>query len=312
MNSVAETWLNQTLTLKDAKMLRETVKALAMRAFERPEKTLTLTGLDLHLDAAPISEPGMEQIAVVAMHNISHLKALDRMKSQFVSNVSHELRTPVTTIKLYASLLQHCAPEKRPGYIVALSKEADRQAALVEDILQISRIDAGRLELKPELTSLSQLIEGVVSHHKMLAESRGLKLESRITEVLPKVMIDPNRIVQVLNNLVENAIRYTPKGGGIVVSTDRLVKEARTWALVRVVDTGIGIPEEELPYIFNRFFRGVEPRRMQTPGTGLGLTIVKEIVELHGGWVAVESQIGEGSTFMVWLPLAMPSSEGLD
>jgi signal transduction histidine kinase len=311
MNSVAETWLNQTLTLEDAKRLRSAVKVLATRAFERPAKTLTLTGLDLHLHAAPISEPGMEQVAVVAVHDISHLKALNRMKSQFVSNVSHELRTPVTTIKLYANLLQHCAPEKRPGYLDALSKEADRQAVLVEDILQISRIDAGKLELKPKLISLSQLIEDVIMHHKLLAKAQGLKLEHRILGMIPKMVVDPERVMQVLNNLVENAIRYTPAGGSVVISTDRVTMEDRAWVLVHVADTGIGIPEEELPYVFDRFFRGVGPRQMQKPGTGLGLTIVKEIVELHGGRVAVESHVGEGSTFTVWLPLALPSSDDI-
>ena len=108
---------------------------------------------------------------------------------------------------------------------------------------------------------------------------------------------------QVLNNLVENAIQYTPEGGKVVVSTGKQEAEGRVWATATVADTGVGIPEEELPHIFERFFRGVEPRTMQVAGTGLGLAIVKEIVELHGGRVTVESQVGEGTTFTVWLPL---------
>ncbi|HEC33156.1 MAG TPA: ATP-binding protein, partial [Chloroflexi bacterium] len=104
---------------------------------------------------------------------------------------------------------------------------------------------------------------------------------------------------------VTNALYYTPEGGRVVVSTGREEAEGRAWATATVADTGMGIPEEELPHIFERFFRGVKPRQMQISGTGLGLAIVKEIVELHGGWVTVESQVGEGTTFTVWLPLAL-------
>jgi len=110
--------------------------------------------------------------------------------------------------------------------------------------------------------------------------------------------------MQVLNNLVVNAIQYTSEGGKVVVSTGKEEAEGRTWATVTVTDTGMGIPEEELPHIFERFFRGSRPQSMQIAGTGLGLPIVKEIVELHGGRVTVESLVGEGTTFTVWLPLA--------
>jgi len=117
-------------------------------------------------------------------------------------------------------------------------------------------------------------------------------------------LVDPEQTMQVLNNLVMNAIQYTPEGGRIVVSTGKQEANGRVWSTVTVADTGIGILEEELPRIFDRFFRGEEPRLMQVPGTGRGLAIVKDIVELHEGRVTVESQVGEGTTFTVWLPLA--------
>ena len=117
-------------------------------------------------------------------------------------------------------------------------------------------------------------------------------------------LVDRGRMRQVLNNLVENAIHYTPEGGEVVVSTGKQEMEGRTWATVMVADTGIGIPEEELLRVFDRFFRGSKPRHMQVSGTGLGLAIVKEIVELHGGRATVDSQVGVGTTFTVWLPLA--------
>ncbi len=303
-NSIAHTWLTQTLSPEDAARLRETVQYLAQRAEERPETVLELTGLDLELRAAPISQPGMEEeAAVVAVHDVSHLKALERVKSRFVSNVSHELRTPITTIKLYAALMQR-QPQKWEEYLAPLAQEADRQARLVEDILQISRIDTGRLEMKPWPTSLNQLTEKIVASHEMLAQERGLTLEHHPAEPEPVALADPKRMTQVLNNLVENAIRYTPEGGQVVVSTGQEETEGRVWATATVADTGMGIPEEELPRIFERFFRGEEVRLMQISGTGLGLAIAKEIVELHGGRVTVESQVDVGTTFTIWLPLA--------
>jgi len=180
----------------------------------------------------------------------------------------------------------------------------DLQARLVEDILQISRIDAGRLDIKPRPTPLNELTEVAVASHQVLTQDRGLTLEHRPAEPGPVALVDPQQMMQVLNNLVRNAINYTPEGRKVMISTGKDEAEGRVWATLTVADTGIGIPEEELPHIFERFFRGDEPRQMQVPGTGLGLAIVKEIVELHGGRVTVESLMGEGSTFTVWLPVS--------
>ena len=306
-NPVAQAWLTQTLSTEDAARLRETACDLARRAEERPETVLELTGLDLQLDATPITEPGMEETkAVVNIHDISHLKALNRMKSRFVTNISHELRTPVTTIKLYAALLQRTPPEEEKWrkYLDALEQEADCQARLVEDILQISRIDAGRVEIKPRPTSLNELTEVAFASHQALVRDRGLTLEHLLAEPGPVALVDPQQITQALNKLVMNAIQYTPEGGRVVVSTGKEEAEGRVWATATVADTGIGISEGERPHIFERFFRGEGPRLMQVQGSGLGLAIVEQIVELHGGRVTVESQVGEGATFTVWLPVS--------
>ncbi|MFQ6101555.1 MAG: ATP-binding protein [Anaerolineae bacterium] len=303
-NPVADAWLIRTLPPKDATRLRGVVRDLAQRAEEGPKAVLELTGLDLELSAAPVSEPGAEEAAaVVVIHDVSHLKALDRMKTRFVSNVSHELRTPVTTIKLYTELMQR-HPEKWEEYAATLAQEADRQARLVENILQISTVDAGRLEMKPRPTSLDELAEIAIVNHQTLARERGLTLEHQPAEPGPVALVDPEWMMQALNNLVENAIHYTPEGGKVVIFTDNEEAEGRAWATIAVEDTGMGIPEEELPHIFERFFRGEGVRLIQLPGTGLGLAIVKEIVELHGGRVTLESQVGEGTTFTIWLPLA--------
>ncbi|MCP4537366.1 MAG: GAF domain-containing protein [Chloroflexi bacterium] len=320
-NPVIYSWLAQTLSPQDATRLRETVQDLTQRAKDRPQMSLELTDLDLELRAAPLAKPKIERAppqtnsepaVVVVAHDVSGLKTLDRMKTRFVTNISHELRTPVTTIKLFAHLMQQ-HPEKWQQYIGSLAQEADHQARLVEDILQIARIDGGHLDMEPRPISLDELAKAAVARHQTLAQNQGLAVE-----YLPSgemggsvVLVNPELMIQVLNNLVGNGVRYTPEGGRVVVSTETKEVEGCTWATVTVTDTGMGILEEELPYIFDRFFRGKKPREMQLTGTGLGLSIAKEIVELYGGRVTVESpstelgagEAGVGSTFIVWLPV---------
>ncbi len=305
-NPVAQRWLTRTLSPQDAERLQEATLSLAQRAAQRPELVLELRGLDLQLSAAPVvaGELAERSTAVVTVHDVTHLRTLDRMKSQFVSTVSHELRTPITTIKLYVALLRRCAPDKRDEYLDALSREADHQARLLEDILQLLRIDAGRMDLRLEPTPLNPLIDGAVGSYRLLAEENGLLLQRHLADPSPLVYVDAERTTWVLRNLLGNAIRYTQQGGRVEIVTRREELAGRSWATVTVSDTGIGISEDELPHIFERFYRGERPRQMQMPGTGLGLAIVKEIVELHGGRVTVTSRVDEGATFIVWLPLA--------
>ncbi len=303
-NPIAEMWLGQTLDAEDAARLRDTVRGLALRAAERPEEVLELKGLDLQLNAAPIVDSGFGGAqAVIAVHDVSYLKALDRLKSRLVSNVSHELRTPITAIKLYASLMRRSSPERWGEYLDALEQEAERQARLIEDILQLSRIDAGRLETKPIALALDALAAEAVASHQAMALQRNLTLSCLPGETGLMIWADRGQVLQVLTNLLTNAIRYTPAGGRVEVVTERRTAEGRAWATVTVSDTGIGIPPEELPYIFDRFFRGEKARESQIPGTGLGLAIVKEIVDLGGGRIEVESEVDAGSRFTVWLPL---------
>ncbi len=232
------------------------------------------------------------------------LKELDRMKSQFVSNVSHELRTPITTIKLYASLLRKGPPERREQFLAALEQEANRQAHLIEEVLEVSRMEAGRLELHCTPHTLSALAEASVVSREPLAAEKGVTLACNLLEPGLTVSVDRLRLMEVIDNLVENALWYTPFGGRVCVSTGTTEVDGHTWATLSVTDNGIGIPEAEVPRIFERFYRGEKPREMQLPGTGLGLAIVKDIIELHEGRVMVESQVGSGSTFTIWLPLA--------
>ncbi len=310
-NPIAKHWLECTLDSDDAQLLHEQVREVARQALDaqsRPRRVLELTGLDLELSAAPIADPEAGQAkAVVAIHDVSRLKALDRMKSRFVTSVSHELRTPITTIKLYAHLMKS-QPENWQEYLELLTWEADHQAMLVEDILEISRVDAGRLTLKPRPTDLNGLIDILIKNHETMIQAQDLTLERRTLETGPMVLLDPQRIIQVLGNLISNAIRYTPQRGRVTVTTEIAEAQGRTWATVTVSDTGIGIPQEEMPHIFERFFRGEAPQAMQISGTGMGLAIANEIVALHGGRITVESEPDVGSAFTVWLPL-FPAEE---
>jgi PAS domain S-box-containing protein len=234
----------------------------------------------------------------------TQLKELDIMKSQFVSNVSHELRTPITTIKLYATLLRKGPPERREQFLNALEQEANRQAHLIEEILEVSRIESGRLDLVRTTHALNPLVQASMAGRELLAAEKGVVLIYNLSEPGPTVSVDRIRLLEVIDNLIENALWYTLPGGRVSVATGTAEADGHTWATLSVTDTGIGIPQNELPRIFDRFYRGEQPRDQQLPGTGLGLAIVKDIVELHEGRVTVESQLGSGSVFTIWLPLA--------
>jgi|GEM_PF-2674615 len=300
-NPVAETWLTQTLQIEDAAQLQKTVYELAGKAVEQPETILELRGVDLQLRATAIPESGG---AVVAVHDVSHLKALDRMKSRFISDISHEMRTPLTTIKLHSQLLRNQLPGKQNRHLDIVEMEVDRQATLIKEILEFAKLDAGHLELHRRPIDLNSWGEIILTSYRLRAEEKGLTLTFTPAPSAPCVLADPHKIQQVLINLLANAIRHTPKGGNITVSIAESQAQERAWATIQIADTGVGIPAEELPHIFERFFRGAESRENQTPGAGLGLAIVKELVELHGGWVTVKSQVGVGTTFTIALPRA--------
>ena len=308
-NPVAHAWLTEKLSPQDAQRLRETIVELAGRAAERPETVLELPGLDLTLAAAPVSRTGGEAqgaaraTAVVMMHDVSQMRALDRVRTNFITNISHELRTPSTTIKLYAHLMR-ARPDRWQDYLHQLSGAAEDLSRMVVEIVEVSAIDAGQLQLSPCLVPLAELTEAAVAGRRRAARDQGVKLEHRPADPDPVVLVDPARMEGVLDHLVWNAVRFTPRGGSAVVATGLRKENGRRWATATVSDTGIGIPPEELPYIHDRFFRGQEAQAMQLAGTGLGLAIAKEVVELSQGHLTVESRVGEGTTVTVWLPSA--------
>ncbi|MBI2873489.1 MAG: PAS domain-containing protein, partial [Firmicutes bacterium] len=240
--------------------------------------------------------------AVVVLHDITRIRRLEKIRSEFIANASHEIKTPVTAIKGFAETLLEGAledPAASREFAGIILREAERLTGLVEDLLALSRIESGRIRMKREPVDLTVLAGMVVERFGSMAEKTGVSLVLSGEAGRVETLGDGRRLEQVLVNLVDNALKYTPAGGRVTVSTAGLGTES----LVTVEDTGIGIPSEDLPRIFERFYRVDKARSRQLGGTGLGLSIVKHIVEAHGGSVRVESRPGIGSRFEVRLPL---------
>ncbi len=259
---------------------------------------------DADVALSPIKEAGMVVNIVFDLRDISALKEVERMKDAFVSNVSHELRTPISSLKLYHKLLAS-HPEKYEMYMERLQRETERLELIIEDLLRLSRLDQRRVAVNMEAVDLNALALQYVTDRGPLAERQGLSLTFDAQPDIPRVMADPGLLGQALSIILTNALNYTPAGGKVTVSTKVRVAEGQTWVGFCVDDTGPGIPPDELPHIFERFFRGKVGRESGVAGTGLGLAIVKEIVDLHQGKVEVTSEgiPGKGATFSVWLPV---------
>jgi two-component system, OmpR family, phosphate regulon sensor histidine kinase PhoR len=242
--------------------------------------------------------------AVLVLHDITRQKQLERMRKEFVSNVSHELRTPLSVIKGNLETLveaeHEIEPAQRQRFLLTAQRHADRLAALVEDLLTLSRLESSQPGVKLEPVLLRDLLQAVVDDHQARPAAAEHQLVLAVPEVMPAVAADRRKLCQVIENLVENAIKYTPAGSRIELLGT--VGEGRVQISVR--DNGPGIPAKDLPHLFERFYRVEKGRSREKGGTGLGLSIVKHIVQLHGGRVWVESKEGEGTTFHLELPLA--------
>jgi PAS domain S-box-containing protein len=237
-------------------------------------------------------------------HANERLKILSHAKDEFVSNVSHELLTPIASLRLYHDLLKR-APHKTATYLEHLQRETVRLERIVDDLLYLSRLDQGRVAMKQTTIDLNEMASQFVTDRAPLAESRGLHLTFHGAADLPPVQADEGLWSQTLSVLVTNAFNYTPPGGSVEVRTHTHQENGQCWVGLSVSDTGPGIPPEDKPHLFKRFFRGQASHDSGAPGTGLGLAIVKEIVDRHNGRVEVESEgvAGQGATFTVWLPV---------
>ncbi len=264
----------------------------------------------IHALLSPVLTPRNDLLgAVTILRDITKEVEADRAKSEFVSTVSHELRTPMTAIKGYTDLLRAGAAgpltAEQQRFLDTIKNNTDRLTALINDLLDISRMETGRVRFEPHPLQIGEVIADVVNVLAGQAEAQQQTLNYEIAAGLPDIMGDRDRLAQVLTNLIGNAIRYTRKGGKIMVRAYPVEKAVR----VDVQDTGIGIAPEDLGHIFERFYRADHPLVQETRGTGLGLYIVKMFVEMHGGRIWVESEVGKGSTFTFILPVPVHEEE---
>jgi len=286
---------------------------LTTRAGQEDEILLSPSGRCLHIEASVAGgEQDNEACAVLVFHDITELRRLEKIRKDFVANVSHELRTPLTSIKGYVEALLDGGkddPETSAKFLDIILKQSDRLNLILEDLLQLSKIESGQVLLKREPLQIGAVIERTLAMMRPLAGKKGHRLIVHIAPRLPLVNGDEERLGQVLSNLLDNAIKYTPEQGSITVAAHHIPSSAQSADAkpesveISVTDSGIGIPEQDRPRVFERFYRVDKARSRELGGTGLGLAIVKHIVEGHGGQVWVEGNLPTGSRFVVRLPV---------
>jgi signal transduction histidine kinase len=256
--------------------------------------------LALALEREHLLESEREAATALGEQN-DQLRELDRMKDQFVSTVSHELRTPLTSMIGYLELTLDGEAgeltEEQKQFLGIVSRNCTRLNKLIDDILFVARVDAGRLSLDPQWVALDEVASAAVESAQASADQKGVELHFASDGGLPPFWGDSTRLGQMLDNLLTNAIKFTPAGGAVTVRVGQRGDSLH----LEVADTGVGIPEDEVGRLFERFFRA--STGSTSPGTGLGLPIVKSIAEVHGGTISVESEVGVGTTFTVDLPL---------
>ena len=261
--------------------------------------------LILEVSSIPIMMKEGEKIGdLVVLHDVTREKLVERMKTEFVSISAHQLRTPLSAIKWTLKMLLDgdlgpITKEQR-NFIEKTYKSNERMIKLINDLLNVTRIEEGRYLYKPNFAQIEPIVQFVINSYKEVIEGKKIKLElKKPKRKLPKVEVDTEKIKLAIQNLVDNAIRYTPNGGSIIIS----LKEKKGEIEFSIKDTGIGIPKNQQARVFSKFFRGSNAIRFETEGTGLGLFITKNIIEAHGGRIWFVSEEGKGTTFYFTLPI---------
>ena len=284
--------------------LREIVQHALHEREHRQGEIQWKTDVQLTLEVTATPLPGSPCPGVVlVLHDVTDLKRLEGVRQQFISNVSHELKTPLSSIKAYTETLLSGALEDAKHARTFLSRiddQADRLHDLILDMLSLARIEAGQLNLELTNVPLSEIVEQCVKANEARAVAGDLNLCNEVSDSGIEVMADEESLLQILSNLVDNAIKYTPAGGSVTIRCS----EEQDEAVIEVVDTGVGIAQKHLERLFERFYRVDKARSRELGGTGLGLSIVKHLSQTMGGSVAVESEPHKGSIFQVRLPMA--------
>lgn len=293
-------------SLREARVeliVRETIQSGEPRRHEVLLENTAATGRHFEVNAVPIHAKTNEvRGAVVVFHDITRIKQLEVIRSEFVANVSHELRTPLAIFRGYLETLMDnpgLSPEEIRRLLETMQRHSNRLNALVEDLLVLTRLEARQVETEFSLIRVEALFRQLVQDWEKRDDARAAEIEIRVPRDLPPLEVDALRFEQVILNLLENAVTYSNAPRRIVLSAavdgERMV--------LRVTDNGTGIPPADLPRIFERFYRVEKGRSRASGGTGLGLSIVKEIIESHRGTVHAESELGKGTTIVIGLPL---------
>ena len=323
INPAAEKLLGVSRQDKVGKTLTEDMKdeqlvSLSQGSPDKEDKEIELispqdeTKKVLRASTAVIENENGQTIGMVSvLSDITKQKELDSLKSSFVANVSHELRTPLVAIDKSLTLVL----EKEAGdlsqaqeqFLSIARRNLKRLSALINDLLDLSKLEAGKMEVRRKSMSINNVIQEVIDSLNNWAKSKNITLEKKIEDLLPDVEIDPDRLAQVLTNLVGNAVKFTPNDGKVTLGAKLSEGGGGKKELeVSVKDTGVGIASEDLPKIFSKFYQcGGERMISDVNGTGIGLSIAKEIVELHGGKIWVESEKGQGAKFIFTIPLML-------
>ncbi len=280
----------------------------------------------VQVHAAPLKGRGRTSGAILVMHDITELRRLEMVRTEFVANVSHELRTPLTSIRGYLETLLEGGLEDREHarpFLEVIHKHSERMGRLLDDLLDLSNLELGKVTLDRRPTTLAEVVRSVMTIYEPQAAKQETELRPELSDNLPPVLADRDRLAQILINLLDNSLKFTPKGGTVIVAARQVPRsEVRVPSLrtgtrnlepgtastsdvveIAVRDTGIGIPSQDLPRITERFYRVDKTRSRELGGTGLGLAIVKHLVEAHGGSLVIESQFNKGTTVRFNLPV---------
>lgn len=304
-NTVEKTLIEGTLN-HDLASLVERVR----RTQEPAALDIELTSKDeksVHAYVAPVSSQDGGMDVLVVLHDVTSMRKLDAVRRDFVANVSHELRTPLASIKAMAEtiiLRSKADPSVAPEFAKSIVAETDRMTLLAEDLLDLTKIESQKAENVFEPLRLRDTVDEVLGRLAGVAEKKSISLKNEVGEN-EIIQADGSSLIQVLINLVDNATKYTSDGGTVTV----LANHGPGHIAIRVIDNGMGVPTQDLPRIFERFYRVDKARSRQSGGTGLGLAIVKHLCEKMGGKVSVKSEVGIGSTFSVFLPLEQNTSD---
>lgn len=256
---------------------------------------------------APYGATENEGGIMAVIYDITKQRKLEEARREFVANVSHELRTPLTNIKSYTETLVDAAgelpPEMQVQFLGVISSEADRMTRLVRDLLTLSKLDYGRMDLKFSRFSIPEMLHSVHAAMMLDAENRGNELTLQMREQLPDMTGDRERLEQVLINVISNAVKYTPTGGQIKVAAKM---SDSTHVMIQIEDTGMGVPQEDIPRLFERFYRVDKARSRDKGGSGLGLAIAKDMVKAHKGTINLQSEVDVGTTVTIVLPIDLP------